>query len=793
MHGVTAMRDLRYAIRIFTKNPAFALGVIATLALGIGANTAIFSAVHRVLLRPMPVEGLERITVLQSDAPGLNLRQFPLNPASAHELNERRDLFEGVGGYRLDELTLNGSGEPQAIRVATTAGDLFAVLKTRPMLGRLYGPDASQPGKNRIAVVSEGFWRRSGGGDSAFLGRRIQISDQSYEVIGVLPAELNYPRSAEIWIPMPSNDPAWRPASVMITIARLRADVELPRIEAALRSYAESWGAPKGWGMTIVTQPFRDYLAGRLRPVLLALMGAVAFVLLLVCANVGGLQLVRATSRTREIAVRTALGAGTVELVRQSLIETLLLSVIGGGLGVLLASVLLDAIRTWRPAGFPEAADLRIDTAVLVFSLVLSLAAGIVLGLIPALRRSGMNVAAALKFSSRSATADRKRHRLLGGFVTAQVSLAFVLLTGAFLMIRSFGQLAATDPGFRTEGVVSMRLILPRTAGASAAALYHELLAGLSSVPGVSAALTSNLPLSDETASTPLRIAGRAQNPDEPQPHAERLVVSRDYFDVTGIRLLRGRLFEQADASPSRRVVLIDAQLAAQYFPDRDPVGQQITHSGPPATIVGVVSGISHRDIGAAPKATVYYYLDQSPKNAMTLVLRSALDAGGAATLVRSTLRQLDASVPISDVQPLSAVVSSVLGPRQFATYVMAAFAALALLLAMLGIYAVISYIGRERTQEWGIRMAIGAQPRDILAFVLRRGGQVVAAGVVAGLGGSLVLTRVLSNLLFGVRPNDPLTLAAVIGLVGIVSAIACAMPALRASRVDPLAALREE
>jgi putative ABC transport system permease protein len=602
---------------------------------------------------------------------------------------------------------------------------------------------------------------------------------------------------AEIWMPMPSDDPAWRPASILTTLARLQSGVRIPAAEAALKNYAQTWGTPKAWGMTIVTRPFLDYLGGRLRPVLFMLMGAAGFVLLLVCANVASLQLVRATRRAREMAVRTAVGASRGALVRQSLVESLLLAAIGGTLGIVIGSALLDGLAAWHPASLPELRNARLNYAVLGFSTCASLLTGIAFGLGPALRSGRADVSLALKTASRSATNDRNSHRLLSGFAAAQISLAFLLLTGAFLLARSFGELVKADPGFRAARLVAMNLNLPvgRYSQPSAVTnFYRQLQSRLAGIPAVeTAALTTNLPLSQEVGSSPLQIVGRPVNPAEPQPHAERLNVSPEYFSALGIPLLRGRVFEPADASPSQPVVLIDAQLAREYFSGENPIGKQIRHSGPVATIIGVVGSTSQKEVGGPPKPTVYYFIEQYPRNPVTLVLRTSFDIGSTSALVRNVISQIDANVPIANVRTVEQQVNDSLGARQFGVYIVSGFAALALILSIIGIYGVLSYVSRERTQEFGIRLAMGAQVRDIVAFVLWRGARLTAAGLLTGLAASLILTRALSNQLYRIAPHDPLTLLAVTGILATVALLASSLPAWRAGRVDPAIALRDE
>lgn len=792
------LNDLRHAIRGLLRTPGFTAAAMLTLALGIGANTAIFSAVHAVLLRPLSVEQLENVIVIQADAPGLNLRRFPLTPASAFDLNKRRDLFEAVGGHYAREMILTGFGEPQLIRAASTAGDCFAVLRWSARMGRVYGADDSEPGRSAVAVVSHRFWQSAGGGASNLIGRTLVLSDRSYEVIGVMPPGAEYPKSADIWAPLPSNDPTWRPSSVLVTIARRRSDVALPRVEGELRTYADSWKTPKNFGMTIVTQPLIEYLAGTLRPVLLVLFGAVGMVLLIACTNVASLQLVRATARAKEVALRTALGAGRGVLIRRQLTESLLLAAAGGVAGLLLGRFVANVLRTWRSDAFPQLADLRLDPAVLLFTAAVSMCAGVAVGIIPALRGSRGNLVSTLKASGRTASSDSKQHRLLNVFAAIQFSLAFILLAGSMLLIRSFGELLNADPGFKPERLVSMTISLPSgrdTQPGSTAAFYRELQSRLSSVPGIDAiALTSSLPLTEHGSSSPFQIVNRPAAAGEPQPHADALMITPDYFHVMGIPLVRGRNFEPADARPSEMAVLVDAQLAREFFPGEDPLGKQIRHFfGRPATIVGVVGSVNQREVGGPSKATVYYFVERHPRSRVTLVTASSLDAAAVVSLSRGVVSQIEPGAAIANVRPVQEVVSNALAARELAMYVLTALGALSLLLAVVGIYGVFSYTTAQRTQEIGVRLAIGATPADVTAMVLRHAAIVIGIGLGIGVAGSLMLSAPLAALVYGVGSRDPLTLSLALIVLVLAGFIASWLPAWRASRVSPIVALRYE
>jgi putative ABC transport system permease protein len=794
----SVIHDFRSAVRSLIRTPAFTVAAVLTLAVGIGANTAIFSAVHAVLLRPLTVDALEDVIVVHADAPGLNLRRFPLTPISTFNLNKRRDLFEAVGGHYAREMILTGFGEPQLVRTASTAGDFFTVLRWSARIGRVYGADDSEPGRSAVAVVSHRYWQSAGGGASNFIGRRLVLNDRSYEVIGVMPSGSEYPKSADIWTPLPSDDRVWRPSSVLLTIARLRPDVALPRVEGELRAYADSWNAPKSFGMTIVTEPFIEHLAGTLRPVLLILFAAVGMVLLIACTNVASLQLVRATARAKEVALRTALGAGRGVLIRRLLTESLVVAAAGGAAGLALGHFVANVLRTWRPDAFPQLADLRLDPAVLMFTAAVSICSGVAVGLIPALRGSRQNLASALKASGRTASSDSKQHRLLNVFAAIQFALAFILLAGSVLLIRSFGELLNADPGFKPERLVSMTISLPSgpyTQPGSTAAFYRELQSRLSAVPGIDAtALTTSLPLTEHGSSSPFQIVNRPAVVGEPQPHADALMVTPDYFRVMAIPMLRGRNFEPADARPSEMAVLVDAQLAREFFPGEDPIGKQIRHFyGRPATIVGVVGSVNQREVGGPSKATVYYFVERHPRDRVTLVTASSLDTAAVVSLSRAVVSQIEPGAAIANVRRVQEVVSNALAARELAMYVLTALGAVSLLLAVVGIYGVFSYTTTQRTQEIGVRLAIGATPGDVTAMVLRHAAMVIGAGLAIGVAGSLVLSGPLAALVYGVGPRDPLTLVLTLIVLVLAGLTASWLPAWRASRVSPIVALRYE
>jgi putative ABC transport system permease protein len=795
--------DLRYAGRTLGRSPGFAAVAILTLALGIGAGTAIFSVVNAVLIRPLPVDGLERMVVIREDMPGIGLMDTELAPVEVTDLAARTDLFRAVAGFRATDMTLSTEGDPTRLSGAVTVGDFFGVFGVRPAAGRFYGPEASVAGAPRVAVVSWALWQQLGGGDPAFVGRTIQLDDAPYEVVGVLPAEFRYPRGTQVWRPFPMTEQFAqnRGTLIMTTVAVPRGAPSAAQLQAHLTALGEGWneqfGLTEQYRKAFHATPFIDYLAGQLRTVMLVLLGAVALVLLIAVANVANLQLLRATGRARELAVRTAMGASRTRVLRQLMVENLVLALAGGAAGVWLGTVALRGLERWSPARELFLSGIPLDARVLALAAGLALTAAVVFGTVPALRASRVEPQEALRETTRGSSHGPGRNRLLKASVVVQVAMAMVLLVGSGLMVRTLARLLATDPGFTAEGVSVVDFAAPPGRYGSSAersALYRTLVEHVRALPGVSAAAYMwGVPFSGANDSSPFTILDTPVREGEPERHAEARYVSDGVFRTLGIPLLSGRDFSATEV-PGQNVSIIDETFAEQFFPGEDPVGRQIEHYIGTSTIIGVVGRVDHHEIADPPKATAYYSTHQfAYVPSGSLLVRSSLETGQVVRMVRDAVRQVDAAIPVYDATTMQGLVARSLGPRRLALLALGAFAALSLLLTALGVYGVMRYTTQERTREIGVRMALGARRGHVVRMVVGQGLAVSLLGALLGLAGALALTRFMAGILFGVSPTDPLTFAGVAALLLAVTVVASWLPARRAAAVNPVRAMRHE
>jgi putative ABC transport system permease protein len=796
-------RELRYAIRGLLRRPAFTCVIILTLALGIGANSAIFSFVNAILLRPVPVPWLDRLVAVRRSVPGVaGLDNTEMSPAEAMDIAHRTDLFDASAAFIASALNLEGTSEPQRITAARTLGDFFTLFGARPLIGSVYRAEDSENGLFQRALLSQALWQQAFGGDSSVVGRMIQLSGRSYEVVGVMPPTFRYPRSAQLWTPF-AYDSIWKTPERrgtwnMTTLARVRAGVSNAQLKTGLSAEAQRWGGGAASSHRLFTVPFVDFVAGQLRRVLLVLMGAVLLVLLIAVANVASLLLVRAAERSKENAVRAALGAGRWSIARQLLIESLVLAFGGGVLGVAVGSAAVRVLSRWGAGPYEILEGVSLDTRVLAFTSVVTILSALLFGALPALRAARVELHDALKEATRGASAGVARGRFLEGSVVVQLALTLVLLLGSGLMIRSLAQLIGTDPGFSTENLTTMRLVLPtsRYGVANTRITFHErLIERVRALPGVDAVGTVyGLPFGGESNSSPFRIVGVPPRAGELERHSRMWFVGGDYFATMGIRVIRGRAFGELDRpyGSGEIAAVIDETLARQFFPNEDPIGKVI-NQGPDATIVGVVADVKQADLTEAAKASVYYYFPQTPwgLGTLTLIVRSVLTEDAVATIVRAALKEIDPQLPIYDVTPLAARVERSLGSRRLVMTVLSGFAALSLALAILGIYGVVSYTTAQRTHEIGIRMALGAQPGDVTRMVVHNALIVAAIGLAAGTLVFLGVGRVLSTLVYGVGTHDPLTLTGGVATLAVVALVASYVPARRASRVGPVGALK--
>jgi putative ABC transport system permease protein len=749
-------------------------------------------------MRPLDLPALDRLVVLRDDIPGLNLRNIETVAPIVEEYEKHPELFDAAGGYLKSGFALTGFGDAARIAGVQTVGSFFNVFGVQPALGRLYDPAEEAVGRNQVVVLSYSFWQRVYGGDRKVLGREIELEGKLYRIVGVLPASFQYPREKEVYVPLPA-DSRMRGANALTAVARLRSGLTMERARAQVAAnstgMAKTFGLNPEWHYSQLVVPFVEFEAGKLRSVLLILMGAVGFVLLIACANLAGLQLARAAVRAREFGLRVALGASRWAIVRLALVESIMMAVAGSFLGLILGSFLLDALARWHPAGMTALEHLSMSPTVLAFSGAVALAVGFGFGIVPAFRASRADPQTALREGGRTGSGGVRRHRALETLAAVQIGLALVLLVASGLLVRSLGNLLRADPGFRPEQVTSLVVSLPRgryTASKAMLSFTAAVENGLRQIPGAAFGIVSELPFSGAFNSSPFEIPGRPDRPGEPARHANLRIADSAYFAALGIPVVKGRLFNEGDTREAPLVALIDGQLARQYFPGEDPVGKRINQETP-AVIVGVVGSVSHEELGEPAKATVYYAASQSALQSFFVVARSSMPAPSVAALVRRTLDGLDKSVPISDVKSMPQRIEGSLATRRLAEYIMAGFAFLAVALALIGTYGVLSYSISQRTHEIGIRLALGAEPRGIVAMVLGRGMTLAAAGLLCGGLGALWLGRFLSSLLYGIDARDPLTLLGGAGLLAAATLAACYLPARRAATVDPGVTLRSE
>ncbi len=808
-------RDFSYAARSLLRRPGFALIVILTLALGIGADTGIFSVVERVLLRPVPAPALDRLVVIKEDIQSLNLLDAQLSPGETVDLIARKDLFDAGAGYSSDAATLAGHGDPQQLAGAAVFGDFFPIFGARPYLGRVITPADNQPGGADVIDLTYDTWRNVFGSDPKIVGRSLDFGGTPPgvhpTVIGVLPPDFKFPASAQYFrafVLSPQKlGPQMRGSLYINPIFRLRNGVTQERLVAGLRDEVAHWKQrfPDAFytkQFDLRPQSFIDFVAGTLHPILLVLIGAVGLVLLITCANIAALQLLRAASRGRETAVRAALGAGRAAIVRQSLIESVLLALLGGALGIAVGQALISLLARIDIQQFQLLRDVHLDARVLVATALVSLAAGIVFGLAPALRAGSVNLQDALREGGRGGSLGARQHRFLQTTVIVQVALTLVLLLGSALTVRSLMRLLATDPGFRPQNVVTMRLAPPVAEYGTAAlrqSFFDEIERRVAAIPGVqSVGFTWGLPFAAGGTSSPFTLPGEAVETSDPPRHANMRAVYGDYFKAMGIPVLRGRTFGPSDNDPNVVNVIIDEELATHFFHGRDPIGQRI-EQGRPATIIGVVRNVDGAELGEPAHATVYYNYPQFGIGALHMAIRSSLDPSVAITQARSAVRDVSARVAISDVHTMQERIARSVGSRRLAMLVLSGFAVLALILAALGIYGVLSYITAQRTQEIGIRMALGADATGVARMVLRWGLVLGAIGVVAGfaayvgIGRTLQSSSALESVLYGVSVWDAVTLASALAIIALAIALACWLPARRAAALDPLIAMRNE
>jgi putative ABC transport system permease protein len=803
------LHDLRYAARTQLKNPAFTIVAVIALALGIGANTAIFSVVNTVLLRPLPYKNPDRLMMVWEEA---SKHGYPRDTPTAANFVDWRDqnqVFEGMAAMLEASFNLTGTGDPERLEGNRVSAALFPLLGVEPQIGRVFTAAEDQPGSQRVVLLSYGLWQRRFGGDPGIVGKSLTLNGDSYTAVGVMPARFHFPTiNDQVWVPIAFSpeEAGNRNVHYLRVLARLKPGVTMSQAQTEMSTIAtrlQQQYPQTNTDVGAVVTSLQEQLVGDIRPALLILLGAVALVLLIACANVANLLLARAAVRQKEIAVRVALGARRWRLIRQFLTESVLLSTLGGIVGLAIAYGGLFLLKAFIPENISQAREISIDFKVLGFTLLVSLATGVIFGLAPAIQAVRFNQIETLKEGGRDAATGGSGKRLRSLLVTAEVAISLVLLIGAGLLLNSFLRLRNVDPGFRIDNLLTMKIVLPEPKYEEAARrsqFYTDLVQRVEGLAGVrSAAVTTSLPLYSQGKSTSIGIEGRPAPPPGQEPIIVTRVISPEYFDTMGIPLLQGRQFTEQDTATSPNVVVISETMARRYWPNEDPIGKRIATGRirKPEDwiqVIGVVKDVRQFKLTIDPKPQMYLSHKQAefffPED---LVVRTDVDPTSMAATVRNAVWQIDKDQPVSNIQTMEEILADSIARQRFSMLLLAIFAAVALVLAAVGIYGVMSYSVAQRTHEIGIRMALGAQTGSVLKLAVGYGMKLVGIGIVIGLIAAFALTRVMSTLLFGVTATDPATFTLISLLLICVAAIASYVPARRATKVDPMIALRYE
>lgn len=806
-------QDLRYGVRTLGKSPGFTAVILLTLALSIGANSAIFSVIDGVLLKPLPYPQANRIVRLFFSSE--SFPKFPINPFDFRDFRARNHAFQALAAFTRSDVQLSGSGEPVRLNGFRVTAGYFGVLGLAPARGREFEQKDELPGNGKLVILSDRAWRDKFAADPGILGRKITLDSQPFTVVGVMPPGTEHPGndyhalpygdSVEAWRPFTfDGDPNQRGSHYMEVIGRLKSGVTPAQAQAEMNTLVaevgREHGGYQGWHMLVI--PLYHEIVGPDERLLLVLLGAVGLVLLIACANVANLLLARATARRREIAVRAALGAPRPRLMRQMLTESLLIALAGGALGTALAVGGVRALVLLLPAGFPRAGSIHVNGAVLAFTLLITVATGLVFGLAPAFEAARADPQQGLREGGWGSTSGASRVRLRHALVVAEVGLASVLLIGAGLMLRSFVNLLRMNPGFRPEHVLTATLSLPDTdykTDAAIAHFYDQLVTNLAVAPGVKAAgAGTDLPWTgyDENDGG-FTIEGEKPRPGE-QFHARYHAATPDYFRALGIPLVRGRFFTEGDNRDAPNALIINETMARLYWPDKDAVGGRVTFSDNPKpkdwmTVVGVVGDVKDRPDAAGAEPAFWWPMLQVPFREMSVAVRTDSSAAQLANELRREVHRLDPRLAVADLRLMDQIADAGVATARFAFFLVGLFAGLAIVLAAIGTYGVISYSVNQRSHEFGLRMALGAERGDVLRLVISQGAKLALGGVVVGMAGALALARVLQSLIYDVSPADPLTFTLVPILVVMVALVACYVPARRATEADPMSTLRSE
>jgi predicted permease len=810
------LADVRYALRRLRASPVFSTIVVVTLALGIGANTAIFSVVNAVLLRPLPYTNPDALVTIEHFYPSLNKLRAGVSTTGFKDYRDQSRSFEVMGMETGWGPNLTDRGEPERLDASRVSGLWFRTLGVPALLGRTLLPDEDQPGHDKVVVLSYGLWQRVFGGDRSVIGRKIMLNGEPYEIVGVMPSTFRafFGRRSQLWKPLgldPSeytNDRA-RTNEYLSLTARLKPGVTAEAAQREMTAFATRLKQnytnfyPKDW--TLMVTPLAEVASGKIRPILLVLLGAVGFVLLIACANVANLLLARAAARVKEVAIRAALGAKRGQLVRQLLAESMVLAIIGGALGLLLAYWGVKGLSAMQPANSPVVEGIRIDGLVLAFTFVLAVVTGLLFGIVPAAQITRTNLQNTLREGGRGAHADRHGHNLRRSLVMGEIALALTLLTGAGLLVRSFARVAGVDPGFNPSHLLTFNVSLPRLAYPSdtqQVAFFDAMLERVGGTAGVkSVGMTSVMPFGGSWSTGSFSVEGYTAGPNQPNPWGDIRIVSPAFLPTLGAKLLKGRMFDDRDREGAPRVAIVDEETVKRFWPNSDPVGKRITR-GPVndstrwIEVIGVVSHTMHEGLDADARVQLYFPYRQIARfgiNEMSVAVRTTGDPMAAIAAVRRAVHEVDNRVPLAQLRSMEQLVDDSVGQRRLSMMLLGLFSTIALVLASVGIYGVISYSVSQRAHELGVRMALGAARDHVVKLVMRQGMTLAIIGIAVGVLGALALTRLMTTQLFGIKPTDPLTFASVAILLGVVAALATLIPALRAARVDPVVAMRGE
>jgi putative ABC transport system permease protein len=806
----TFWQDLRFGTRTLFKNFGFALVALLTLALGIGANTAIFSVVNAVLLRPLPYNESERLALLWSTNARENNPQQPHSFFDFNDFKQQNQSFSEIAAASpIWNFVLSGGAEPEQIQGQWVSANLFSMLGVAPLKGRAFLAEEDQPNGAPAVIISHNLWQRYFNGDPEIAGKTLRLDGNQVNIVGVMPAGFQFLERVELWVAAARNPIISRGRSIRLfsVVGRLKSDVTVQQANAEMTTIARRLeqqypDTNSGVGARLV--PLHEQVTGNVRPALLLLLGAVGLMLLIVCANVANLLLARSASRRKEMAVRAALGAGQMRLIRQLLTESLTISLVGGAIGLLVATWGIDLLLTLSPAQIPRYNKIGIDMTVLGFALAVSLLTGIIFGLAPALQSAKINLTESLKEGGRGTGVGHKRISNL--LVVTEIALTLVLLIGAGLLIRSFTRLLDVNPGFNAENVLTMQMLLPGSKypqPQQRAEFYRQLESRLKSLPEVvSVGAVTRLPLGAlNNVTSFVQIEGQPVQPGQ-WPEVDFRRASGGYFQTLGIPLIKGRLVTEQDVASGANLIAINGAMAKRFWPNEDPIGKRLRTGVNPdqanwQTVVGVVGNVRHLGLDVEPRAEIYFHTLTSPPFSPVVGVRTKSDPKNLIGAVRSQVRSIDGDVVVANINTMEELVSASIAQRRFSMLLLGVFAAIALLLAAIGIYGVISYSVAQRANEIGVRMALGAQSHDVIKMVLREGMLLALIGVGIGLIATFALARLmtslLSNLLFSVRATDPITFVGVAALLALVALAACYIPARRAAKVDPMVALRCE